>query len=193
MELGNPLIKRVVQTLRGECPDLTTFSTLSPIPGLRQWLEQQQEGGGGGGDQEPQRRRLRRRLHRWPGKGGGAAGEGGALHHSGEAEDRQQEQQEQQEQQQSDGGGDGGGGGWGGCALDSVAHFHLQNGATVHSINWAATVGRGLRNSCGMMVNYKYDLDRIAFNSETYIGAARSPRPGGEVAAGDEEVGTSSK
>ena len=38
VDLGNFLIKRVVETLRSECPDLHTFSTLSPIPGFRKWL-----------------------------------------------------------------------------------------------------------------------------------------------------------
>lgn len=35
---GDSLIKRVVETLKAEFPKLKTFSTLSPIPGLRSWL-----------------------------------------------------------------------------------------------------------------------------------------------------------
>ena len=40
VELGNFLIRRVVQELQHEFPDkLRNFVTLSPIPGFRRWLE----------------------------------------------------------------------------------------------------------------------------------------------------------
>ena len=43
-----------------------------------------------------------------------------------------------------------------------VLTFHLGNGARVERINWAADLSeRGLRQSCGMMVNYLYDLKRL--------------------------------
>src|SRR3984885_11061488 len=35
---GNFLIKQVVEELKAECPQLKRFSTLSPVPGFRQWL-----------------------------------------------------------------------------------------------------------------------------------------------------------
>jgi hypothetical protein len=38
IELGNFLIKRVVRELQAEFPSITTFSTLSPIPGFQKWL-----------------------------------------------------------------------------------------------------------------------------------------------------------
>ncbi len=38
VSFGDSLIKRVVETLKAEFPRLKTFSTLSPIPGLRNWL-----------------------------------------------------------------------------------------------------------------------------------------------------------
>lgn len=38
VSFGDSLIKRVVETLRGEFPKLKTFATLSPIPGLRAWM-----------------------------------------------------------------------------------------------------------------------------------------------------------
>ncbi|MGZ5181557.1 MAG: malonyl-CoA decarboxylase [Ramlibacter sp.] len=38
VSFGDSLIKRVVETLRAEFPRLKTFATLSPIPGLRQWM-----------------------------------------------------------------------------------------------------------------------------------------------------------
>ena len=38
VSFGDSLIKRVVDTLKGEFPKLKIFVTLSPIPGLRAWL-----------------------------------------------------------------------------------------------------------------------------------------------------------
>ena len=39
VSFGDSLIKRVVETLKDEFPKLKTFATLSPIPGLRSWLQ----------------------------------------------------------------------------------------------------------------------------------------------------------
>ena len=39
VSFGNFLIKRVVQLLRRDLPGLKTFVTLSPVPGLRRYLE----------------------------------------------------------------------------------------------------------------------------------------------------------
>ncbi len=38
VELGNYLIKSVVRELLIEIPNITQFSSLSPIPGFRDWL-----------------------------------------------------------------------------------------------------------------------------------------------------------
>lgn len=38
ISLGDFLIKRVVDHLRRELPNINTFSTLSPVPGFRRWL-----------------------------------------------------------------------------------------------------------------------------------------------------------
>jgi malonyl-CoA decarboxylase len=40
VSFGNFLIKQVVEELKAEFPQLTQFSTLSPVPGLRRWLGQ---------------------------------------------------------------------------------------------------------------------------------------------------------
>ncbi|XP_040574284.1 malonyl-CoA decarboxylase, mitochondrial [Lepeophtheirus salmonis] len=54
-------------------------------------------------------------------------------------------------------------------ALDSVANFHLRNGATLWRLNWKGDTSiRGLSNSCGMMVNYRYFMDKLEINSTTY-------------------------
>ena len=39
MDLGNFLIKHVVEELQHEFPSITDFSTLSPVPGFVQWLK----------------------------------------------------------------------------------------------------------------------------------------------------------
>ncbi|XP_053398010.1 malonyl-CoA decarboxylase, mitochondrial-like isoform X2 [Mercenaria mercenaria] len=57
-----------------------------------------------------------------------------------------------------------------GYALNSVANFHLQNGAVLWRLNWMAdTTLRGLTNSCGLMVNYRYYLEDTVGNSQQYI------------------------
>ncbi|KAG1085713.1 hypothetical protein G6F40_014128 [Rhizopus arrhizus] len=49
--------------------------------------------------------------------------------------------------------------------LDAVARFHLGNGARIERLNWAAdTSQKGLKQSCGLMVNYLYDLDELDTN-----------------------------
>lgn len=38
-----------------------------------------------------------------------------------------------------------------------AANFHLRNGAMMWRINWMADPSpRGVANSCGIMVNYRY-------------------------------------
>jgi malonyl-CoA decarboxylase len=56
-----------------------------------------------------------------------------------------------------------------GMALDPVAHFHLSNGARMERLNWLADRSRkGLQQSSGIMINYRYDLGRIDANHEGY-------------------------
>ena len=50
-----------------------------------------------------------------------------------------------------------------------MAHFHLSNGARVERLNWLGdTSVEGLKQSFGMMVNYRYKLDEIEANHEAY-------------------------
>ena len=56
-----------------------------------------------------------------------------------------------------------------GLPLDSVARFHLGNGARLERINFLAdTSTKALRQSHGLMVNYQYDLGEIEKNHEAY-------------------------
>ncbi|CPP72646.1 malonyl-CoA decarboxylase [Bordetella pertussis] len=51
------------------------------------------------------------------------------------------------------------------AGLDPVARFHLGNGARIERLNWAAdTSAKGLAQSCGMMVNYLYELGELDGN-----------------------------
>jgi malonyl-CoA decarboxylase len=52
---------------------------------------------------------------------------------------------------------------------DSVARFHLGNGARLDRLNWLAdTSDVAMGRSYGLMVNYLYDLDEIEKNHEAY-------------------------
>ena len=50
-----------------------------------------------------------------------------------------------------------------------MARFHLKNGARLERINWRGDTSRqGIRQSLGLMANYRYDLDRIDEIQEAY-------------------------
>ena len=56
-----------------------------------------------------------------------------------------------------------------GSPVDSVARFHLGNGARLERLNWLAdTSERAISQACGLMVNYLYDLEDIEENHEAY-------------------------
>jgi malonyl-CoA decarboxylase len=56
-----------------------------------------------------------------------------------------------------------------GTPRDPVARFHLGNGARLEQIDWLAdTSSKALGQSHGLMVNYLYDLKNIEKNHEAY-------------------------
>ncbi|MEO0677591.1 MAG: malonyl-CoA decarboxylase [Pseudomonadota bacterium] len=58
-----------------------------------------------------------------------------------------------------------------GKPLDAVARFHLGNGAQIHAVHADADISeKGLAQSRGAMVNYLYDLPRVAENHERFVG-----------------------
>ena len=64
-----------------------------------------------------------------------------------------------------------------GRLIDSVARFHIGNGARLEKIDWLGDVSlKGLRESAGVMVNYLYRLEDIEKNHEAYANQ-------GEIAA----------
>ena len=125
ISFGNSLIKQVAQDLSRDLPNLKTFVTLSPIPGLRAWLEEE-------GQSAPEDADTLRRL---------------AAQYLLEAK-------------RDDG-----------SPRDPVARFHLSNGASVHDVHAGADVSaKGIAQSGGAMVNYLYDLRKVAQNHEEFVG-----------------------
>jgi malonyl-CoA decarboxylase len=130
VSFGNSLIKQVVEDLAREFPQLTTFVTLSPIPGFRAWLDAR-------GDTKV---------------GGWRTAAARYLVDAKRAD---------------------------GLPMDAVARFHLANGAILHDIQADADRSdKGMEQSHGLMVNYRYDPTRLEANIDAYFGkasVARSP------------------
>lgn len=59
-----------------------------------------------------------------------------------------------------------------GQPLDPVARFHLGNGALVQNVHAGAdTSPKGVQQSFGVMVNYRYDLNKVSQNHEAFATA----------------------
>src|ERR1700693_2012036 len=155
ISFGNFLIKQVVEELRRELPKLENFVTLSPVPGFMQWLTQ--------GPDVPvsdEDRALLVHLDEpdWFDNVELAAQlrsilEPLAAYYFLKARTAK------------------------GRLIDSVARFHLGNGARLERIDWLGDLSaKGLRESAGIMVNYLYRLEDIEKNHEAYANQ-------GEVAA----------
>jgi malonyl-CoA decarboxylase len=152
---GDSLIKRVVETLRAEFPQLKEFATLSPIPGLRGWLGKQVDALWAA---TPARARqaIEKQL----------AAPGLTSEALMTALDKPKALDEKTPLAR-----------WlqaaaarflgqelapGGRPLDAVARFHLGNGARVERLNWLGDPSaKGIKQSYGLMVNYLYDLKRL--------------------------------
>jgi malonyl-CoA decarboxylase len=60
-----------------------------------------------------------------------------------------------------------------GLPLDPVARFHFGNGASLEKIHSAADLSeKGIAQSCGVMVNYRYDLNAVETNHELFAHRA---------------------
>ncbi|MCM2561859.1 malonyl-CoA decarboxylase [Lutimaribacter sp. EGI FJ00015] len=143
ISFGNFLIKQVVEELRRDQTQLDTFVTLSPVPGLRKWLEEQVNA------EEPQlpARHVAALRDLAPDTAPDPAvlREITAFYLTRARRAR-------------------------GGALDPVAHFHLGNGAMLAHVHAGADESvRGIENSWGAMVNYLYDDARIEANHQAYL------------------------
>ena len=57
-----------------------------------------------------------------------------------------------------------------GLPLDPVQRFHLSNGASLDKIHFMGNPSKkGIANSAGLMVNYKYQMDNLEKNHEQYF------------------------
>lgn len=164
ISFGNFLIKQVVEELAREQPQLKTFVTLSPVPGFVRWLAATMADDTAAVASDTDRVALQ--VLADPGWTGEPEEDDGlkdavlalAAHYFLIAKARD------------------------GRPVDPVARFHLGNGARLERLNWQGDVSeKGLRESHGVMVNYRYDLKEIEKNHEAYannatVVAARSVR-----------------
>lgn len=148
VSFGNFLIKQVVDDLAKEFPALKNSVTLSPIPGFRKWL-----------------------AETWSDTKLGAVKKVNEALENEETFFLDETNQSLEktfrvllakyflEAKRSDG-----------MPIDPVSRFHLGNGASLLQFNWMADISeKGLRQSAGMMVNYKYDLDTVEENHESFV------------------------
>ena len=168
ISFGNFLIKNVVAVLAAEHPTLKTFATLSPIPGLRRWLDPKLKDDAPGllsADEtvallalpiEPKPETGAAALAATLAQRGWTRDAGAvkvlepiltrlaARYLLGEARGKR--------------------------AIDPVAHFHLSNGARVERLTMCGDVSdKGIRESATLMVNYLYDPAKLEDNHEEYV------------------------
>jgi malonyl-CoA decarboxylase len=140
ISFGNSLIKQVVEELSHELPHLRNYVTLSPIPGFTRWLKTQV------GEDARAAGILK------------AASTGTAELAAWIDAIRELAARYLAHEKREDG-----------LPLDPVARFHLGNGALVHDVHAGADLSpNGLRQSCGAMVNYLYDLRTVEQNHEDF-------------------------
>ena len=161
VSLGNFLIKRVAQQLIEDIPTLKTFCTLSPIPGFTQWMDQ----GAELTTFDASASQLKRFDAAISTLGLGDRKWSERLKDGWHPSSCSPEQRQALMRL---------------CATylmhytlerrgDSVAKFHLSNGATLFQINWAADLSKkGLQQSAGLMVNYLYELDKVETQHEAF-------------------------
>ncbi len=185
IDLGNHLIKSVVQVIQTEFPSVETFCTLSPIPKFRQWLET----------------KVTRNREKFEKKHDDEEHptcapqaflddiilEQSELHLLDQLETLEVMARRTSARRGSSFDDDDGSSALFAQLrpllmklaayyltiekhhhrpLCSVAKFHTQNGAEVYRLNFMADLSqRGMRNSYGIMVNYRYVLDEIEENS----------------------------
>ncbi|HEX5615043.1 MAG TPA: malonyl-CoA decarboxylase family protein [Acidimicrobiia bacterium] len=166
VNLGNALIKQVVERLATELPGVRTYATLSPVPAFADWCTTRL----GDDDLTPGERAL------LP-PGATAAEVGATLRDPDWPNDRTRAlalrplvlalaarllttTRDARVQ-------------------DPVANFHLANGASVDRLNWMADPSpTGLARSAGVMATYRYEPEHLSARAEAYIAD-------GAVAAGD--------
>jgi malonyl-CoA decarboxylase len=169
VSFGEYLIKRVVGLLSRELPQLKTFATLSPVPGFAAWLA----------EAEPESLAPafsdddRASLCAWTGRDELKDAVAVLIERPEWRDDQALAERLKgplmrlcaRYLQTSRGDG---------RPIDSVARFHFKNGARLERINWLANAAQnGLRESLGLMVNYRYVREDIERNHEAYMEKGR--------------------
>ena len=143
VSFGNFLIKQVATSLQQRFPQLKKFTTLSPVPGFRNWLEEKAA-------DETEVAELIEQADLRPEE---IENEGLATVISKLAARYFLEEKSSY-----------------GTPIDPVARFHLKNGARLERFNIAADLSdKGMSQSLGLMVNYIYDLAKVEENHENYM------------------------
>jgi malonyl-CoA decarboxylase len=154
VSFGSFLIKQVVEEISREVPRLSTFVTLSPVPNFADWLAREQAAESSRALTEADKTALAALDNEdwWRDPATAEPLREPLLRAAAwyflHARNRR------------------------GVPYDSVARFHLGNGARLERLDFLAnTSPNALRQSHGLMVNYLYDLEDIEKNHEAYAGA----------------------
>jgi malonyl-CoA decarboxylase len=177
VSFGNFLLKRVIEALRQEIPQLDRFATLSPMPGFVEWLSARREDEISDVLGSRSVRTLKADsagplslagddLVAWLRQPGIDAENEGARRELGERLGASYLARSFNRAKQP---------------LDPVARFHLGNGARIERLNWRADNSvKGMRESLGLMVNYQYLIAELDDNLVRL--AQGEPRLGRQVA-----------
>lgn len=153
VSFGNFLIKQVVEEISREIPSLSTFVTLSPVPGFRAWLDAERKA-----ENSPALTPLDREALAaldapdWAEKPDTREAlvpvlSAAAAYYFLVARTTK------------------------GKPVDPVARFHLGNGARLERINPMGDLSpKGIAQAAGLMVNYRYVLADIEKNHEAFLG-----------------------
>jgi malonyl-CoA decarboxylase len=147
ISFGSFLIKQVAEELQRELPKLENFVTLSPVPGFMAWLKQADDVPASDEDRAVLEILDKSDWYENPELEAQlrAVLEPLAAYYFLKARTPK------------------------GRLIDSVARFHLGNGARLERIDWMGDLSpKGLRESAGIMVNYLYRLEDIEKNHEAY-------------------------
>jgi malonyl-CoA decarboxylase len=162
VNLGNFLIKRVAEKIIQEIPSVRTFCTLSPVPGFNRWLDALPASLNAEQLADKKDKFAAAVKQLMPG------GEAWSKRATAGWQPSTATAEEKTALMRL-------------CFVylskhvhskvgDSVAKFHLANGAELHNINWAADLSKkGIAQSSAIMVNYLYELDDIEPNHEKFL------------------------
>ena len=152
VSFGHFLIKQVVEDISRQMPRLSTFVTLSPAPNFAEWLSRERAAEASVVLSEEDRTALAalERPDWWQDAETADAVREPLIRAAAFYYLRARTAR--------------------GRPLNSVARFHLGNGARLERLNFMADISeRALRQSYALMVNYLYDLEDIERNHEAYV------------------------